>query len=346
MNQLAVKTGGRSSRLAKSLAVIAAAALTLAGCSASTMPTDPGATQPSAAEPTTVRLAAHDSFAISDELIAEFEAASGLKLEILRLGDTGSLTNQLILTSDNPVADAVFGIDNTFAGLAEDNGIIAGELVAIDFSDVCFNYDLDWFSAAGIEAPSSWRELGDERYRDLTVVTNPRLSSPGLAFLATTHAGFDTEAEVFAYWRSIRDNGLKVAGSWEDAYFTDFTRYGGSRPIVLSYASSPSAEVSADGTPATAALLDECFRQTELAGVLKNAAAPNGAQALIEFLLGPSFQAAVPELMYVYPADTSIALPKSWAKFAIPARSTIGENLEINGNRERWLKDWSDVFDN
>jgi thiamine transport system substrate-binding protein len=113
---------------------------------------------------------------------------------------------------------------------------------------------------------------------------------------------------------------------------------------VLSYASSPSAEVSADGTPGTAALLDECFRQTEFAGVLKNAAAPAGAKALIEFLLGPSFQAAVPELMYVYPADTSIALPESWAQFAIPARSTIGENLDINGNRERWLKDWSDVF--
>jgi thiamine transport system substrate-binding protein len=349
MNQIAVKTGRRSSRLAKSLALIAAGALALAGCSASPQATEPAATQPSAgesgaAEPTTVRLAAHDSFAISDELIAEFEAASGLKLEILRLGDTGSLTNQLILTSDNPVADAVFGIDNTFAGLAEDNGIIAGELVAIDFSDVCFNYDLDWFSAAGIEPPTSWRELGDERYRDLTVVTNPRLSSPGLAFLATTHAGFDTDAEVFAYWRGIRDNGLKVAGGWEDAYFTDFTRYGGSRPIVLSYASSPSAEVSADGTPGTAALLDECFRQTEFAGVLKNAAAPTGAQKLIEFLLAPSFQAAVPELMYVYPADTSIELPESWAQFAIPARSTIGENLDINGNRERWLKDWSDVF--
>jgi thiamine transport system substrate-binding protein len=325
-------SAARRFRLGAITAVAAALAIVVSGCAA--------------AEPTTVRLAAHDSFAISDELIAQFESESGLTLEIVRLGDTGSLTNQLVLTRSNPVADAVFGIDNTFAGLATDNRVIAGDLVAIDYSDVCFNYDLDYFAAAGLTPPASWRDLGDPRYAPLTVVTNPRLSSPGLAFLATTHAGFETEAEVFAYWRSLRDNGVKIAGSWEDAYFSDFTRYGGNRPIVLSYASSPSAEVNPDGTPGSQALLDECFRQTEFAGVLANTKAPRGAQQLIDFLLSPAFQSAVPELMYVYPAVEGIELPEAWAKFAIPARSTIGENLEINSNRERWLKDWSDVFDN
>jgi len=323
------KTRARAPKLAL-LAAAAAAALALSGCAAE--------------EPTSVRLAAHDSFAISDELIEQFEAESGLTLEIVRLGDTGSLTNQLTLTRSNPVADAVFGIDNTFAGLAIENDLIDGELVAIDYSDVCFNYDLDWFAESELAPPASWRDLGDPRYAPLTVVTNPRLSSPGLAFLATTHAGFETEAEVLSYWQTLRDNGVKVAGSWEDAYFTDFTRYGGDRPIVLSYASSPSAEVKPDGTAGSAALLDECFRQTEFAGVLSNAAAPNGAQQLIDFLLSPAFQSAVPELMFVYPAVTGIELPETWAQFAIPARSTIGENLDINANRERWLVEWTQLF--
>ena len=316
----------------KKIALAIASVLALTGCTAP--------------EVTLVRLAAHDSFVISDELIQKFETDTGYELEILRLGDTGSLTNQLILTKNAPVADAVFGIDNTFQGKALDEGIILGEFSAIDYSDVAFNYDIGWFEENQIAPPTSWRELGEERFRNLVVVTNPNFSSPGLAFLATTHAGFETSAEVFAYWRGLRDNGLKIAGSWEDAYFSDFTRYGGNYPIVLSYASSPAAEVNEDGSAGTAALLTEGFRQTEFAGVLKGSANERGARALVEFLLSDDFQRSVPEAMYVYPAVVGTEVPEAWAKFALPATSTIGDDLDINGNRERWLKDWSDVFDN
>ena len=293
-----------------------------------------------------VRLAAHDSFVMSEELIAEFEEVTGYELEILRLGDTGSLTNQLILTKSAPIADVAFGVDNTFLGKAEDEGVFEGAVSAIDYSDVCFNYDIAWFEGNGITPPQSWRELGDETYRGLTVVTNPRFSSPGLAFLATTFAGFETNAQTFAYWRSLRDNDVRVAGSWEDAYFSDFTRYGGNRPIVLSYASSPAAEVNDDGTAGSAALLTECFRQTEFAGTISGAANKTGARELVRFMLSDSFQRSVPEAMYVYPAISSTEVPEFWAKFALPATSTIGENLDIDSNREQWLTDWSDVFDN
>ena len=314
----------------KKLALLIAAVAVLTGC------------QPQ--ENSLVRLAAHDSFVMSDELIAQFESETGFKLEILRLGDTGSLTNQLILTKNAPVADAFFGIDNTFFGRAEAEGVFGSTPSAIDYSDVCFNYDIAWFEAEGLTPPGSWRDLTDEQYRGLTVVTNPNFSSPGLAFLATTQDGFDTPAGVFAYWRDLRDNEVKVAGSWEDAYFSDFTRYGGNRPIVLSYASSPSAEVNEDGTPGSRALLVDCFRQTEFAGVIAGSANPAGAQALVDFLLGESFQRSVPEAMYVYPAVPGIEVPEAWAQFAKPATSTVGDTLDIDGNREQWLTDWSDIF--
>lgn len=293
----------------------------------------------------TVRLATHDSFAISDELIAEFELASGYQLEIIRLGDTGTLTNQLALTKNAPIADVVFGIDNTFRSLAENEGIAAGDYVEIDYSDVCFNYDIKWFEASNLTPPANWRELTKPEYKSLTVVTNPRFSSPGLAFLATTFAGFDTDMKTFEYWRNLRDNGVKVASSWEDAYFSDFTRYGGTRPIVLSYASSPAAEVT-DGVAGTAALLDECFRQVEYAATLRGASNTAGAAALVAFLVSDAFQASVAEAMYVYPAVEGTKVPQAWAKFALPARSTLGDAAELAQNRERWLKDWSDVFDN
>ena len=297
-----------------------------------------------APEPTLVRLAAHDSFVMSDDLVSQFESETGFELEILRLGDTGSLTNQLILTKNAPVADAFFGIDNTFLGKAESEGVFESTPVAIDYSDVCFNYDVAWFDTQGLTPPASWRDLTEEEYRGLTVVTNPNFSSPGLAFLATTHAGFATSEEVLAFWRDLRDNGVKVAGSWEDAYFSDFTRYGGNRPIVLSYASSPSAEVGEDGTPGSRSLLDECFRQTEFAGVISGSANEAGAQALVEFLRGDDFQRSVPEAMFVYPAVAGTDIPETWAAFATPATSTIGDTLDIDANREQWLTDWSDIF--
>jgi len=299
----------------------------------------------SAAPIETVRLATHDSFAMSDALIAEFEQTTGYQLEIIRLGDTGTLTNQLALTKNAPIADAFYGIDNTFRSLAEKEGIAAGDFVEINYSDVCFNYDIAWFEQNNLTPPASWRELTKPEYKALTVVTNPRFSSPGLAFLATTFAGFETDMQTFEYWRNLRDNQVKVASSWEDAYFSDFTRYGGTRPIVLSYASSPAAEV-VDGVAGSAALLDECFRQVEYASTLRGAANTAGAAALIEFLVSESFQASLPEAMYVYPAVEGVAVPEAWAKFALPARSTLGDAQKLSQNREKWLKDWSDVFDN
>ena len=291
-----------------------------------------------------VQLAAHDSFVISDELVAEFEAETGYELEIIRLGDTGSLTNQLILTKNAPIADAFFGIDNTFLGRAGEEGLFDSTPQAIDYSDVCFNYDIAWFDQANLTPPSSWRDLTDEKYRGLTVVTNPNFSSPGLAFLATTHAAFDNPAEVVAFWERLRDNEVKVAGSWEDAYFSDFTRYGGTRPIVLSYASSPAAEVGEDGTPGTKALLEECFRQTEFAGVISGSDNVDGAEALVEFLLGEQFQSSVAEAMFVYPSVEGIEVPASWASVARPAQSTLGDDLDIDSLRDQWLAEWSEVF--
>lgn len=317
----------------KKVTALVSTVLLLAGCSAQETPT-------------TVYLATHDSFAISEKLISQFETESGFQLEIVKLGDTGTLTSKLVVTKQAPIADVVYGIDNTFRSVAEAEQVTDGDFVEIDYSDVCFNFDVAWFEENNLKPPSNWRDLIRPEYKSLTVVTNPVYSSPGLAFLATTHAAFETPAQVFEFWRNLRDNSVKVAGSWEDAYFVDFTRYGGKYPIVLSYASSPAAEVGEDGKSGTKALLEECFRQIEYAAVLKNAKNPTGAKALIEFLESKPFQESLPESMYVYPVNELAELPEAWAKFALPATSTLGGELDFAANRDQWLTDWQDVFDN
>jgi thiamine transport system substrate-binding protein len=293
-----------------------------------------------------VTLVAHDSFAISDESIAEFEQQSGLKLEIVRAGDAGSVTNRLVLTKDSPIGDVVFGIDNTFRGVADENNLIDGSLSEVTYSDVCLNFDRVWFETNNLTPPSSWRDLTLPAYEGLTVVSNPLTSSPGLAFLATTVAAFGEEG-FETFWQQLRDNEVRIAADWEEAYFTEFSGSAGegNYPVVLSYSSSPAAEIREDDLSQTVPLLDECFRQIEYVGVLQGASNPVGAQELVEFLLSDSFQSTIPGLMYVYPVNPDAVVPAEWAEFGPPAKSTIGEELDVALNRVSWQDKWSVIFD-
>jgi thiamine transport system substrate-binding protein len=315
------------------LAIVATTAAALTGCSA----------------PTTkaVAVASHDSFIIPDNLINQFKTETGFYLEGgAKLGDAGTLTNKLVLTKAVPVADVVFGIDNTFAGVATANGIIDGELVPIDYADVCFNYDKQWFATKGITPPSSWRQLTEPQYKGLTVLENPATSSTGLAFLFSTIAALGEQGWP-SWWANLKANGVKVAAGWEDAYYIDFSGSSGhgAYPIVLSYSSSPADEIDDDGLSRTVSLNSECFRQIEYAGVLKNAKNPEGARAFIKFMQGKDFQSALPEANYVYPIVKGIKLPDAWARFAKPADSFVDvSKLDFDANRKAWQKKWADIM--
>ena len=311
----------------------------------------------------TVTLVTHDSFAVSDEVLAAFEEESGLTVEQVAPGDGGALVNQLILTKDSPLGDVVFGIDNTFASRAIDEGVLApytpdglsdsaaqyavgdgGELTPVDVGDVCVNVDHEWFAEAGIPEPTTLADLADPAYADLLVVTDPATSSPGLAFLLATVATFGEDGWQ-GYWADLRANGVKVVDGWSDAYYVDFSgsEGAGPRPLVLSYSTSPAFTLTEDGSESTTgALLDTCFRQVEYAGVLANAKNPEGAQQLVDFLVSEAFQADVPGQMYMYPADDSVALPDGWAEFAPLADEPFEvAPADISAHRDEWIKAWT-----
>ena len=320
-------------KLFKAAVIAAITSLALAGCSPSH-------------DPKTIVLVTHDSFAINDDLIQKFESESGYKLKLVKAGDAGAMTNKLILTKDQPIGDAVFGIDNTLMGLAKDNGILSGDLQPIDFGDVCMNYDIDWFTKKGLAAPTNIAQLTNPAYKNLTVVENPATSSTGMAFLATTVAKFG-DPGYLTYWSNLKKNGLKVDAGWEDAYYTDFSGSSGHGPypIVLSYSSSPADEVRENGKSQTASILNDCYRQTEYAGVLAGAKNERGARALVNFMLSQDFQKALPESMYVYPMTRDLELPESWAKFAPTALTLVGEQLDVIAGRKAWLTAWSSLFE-
>jgi len=299
--------------------------------------------------PAGVTLVAHDSFVMSDDLIAEFEASAGFKLTIVRAGDVGEMTGKLVLTKDAPIADVAYGIDNTSASVVEGNNVIASnsELVPIDFADICFNVDINYFKSKNLVIPDHWKDLIKPEYKNLTVIENPNTSSTGLGFLVSTFAAFPDDTATSNWWSSLKANGVKVAATWEDAYYADFSGSAGKGkyPIVLSYSSSPADEVDEQGNAKTVALRKDCFRQIEYAAVLRNAKQAKAAQALVEFMQEQIFQSALPGSMYVYPFDENVYLPESWALRAPFAISTIGGDLAIAKNRTAWLTEYNRVFD-
>jgi thiamine transport system substrate-binding protein len=310
-----------------------------------------------------VVLVTHDSFSLPDALVKDFEKESGHRLEVRQVGDGGTLTNELVLTKGSPMGDVAFGIDNTFASRALEEGVFApyefdappgvedytlqGDdehaLTPVDNANVCVNVDDTWFAKEGIDPPEDLDDLTDPTYRDLFVTSGAATSTPGLAFLLTTIAEYGDDWPD--YWEDLVANGTKITKGWEDAYNVDFTQGGGNgrRPIVLSYDSSPAFTV-VDGESTTSALLDTCFEQVEYAGLIDGAENPDGGKLLIEFLVSPEVQAALPESMYVFPVVEGIELPPEWARFAEqPTDPYELDPAEVAANRETWLREWSDV---
>jgi thiamine transport system substrate-binding protein len=312
-----------------------------------------------------VTIATHDSWAMSKKVMAEFTRQTGITVKIQPHGDAGELTNKLVLTKDNPLADGVFGIDNTFASRAVDEGVLekydahqpasaasfaldgdaSHYLTPIDYGDVCINVDDTWFAAHHLAVPKTFDDLADPTYKDLLVAPGATSSSPGLAFLVATIGTYGDGWK--AYWQKLEDNGIKIDAGWTDAYEVDFTAGGGNgdRPIVVSYSSSPPFTVPKGGDkPTTSALLDTCFRQVEYAGVLAGAGHPQGAQEFIDIMLGKQFQAALPDNMYVYPVDTSVALPTGWKTWAPTSPDPVDVSAaDITAHRSEWLRDWRDI---
>lgn len=327
---------------------------------------------PLAAQERTLTLMTHDSFFLPEPVIESFEATHDVDLRLLPAGDAGAMVNQAILTAERPLADVLFGVDNTFLSRALAADIfeayrspalaaVPAELqldpdarvTPIDVADVCLNVDLAAFGPDGLPLPSRLEDLLDPALAGQLVVQNPATSSPGLAFLLATVAYFGEDAETGwqAFWTGLRENDVSVTSGWEDAYYGSFSGGAGEGelPIVVSYASSPAAEVLFGADPdaaeaPTAAVDAGCFRQIEFAGILRGSEEPELAAALIDYLLSPEVQAELPLAMYVYPVLPDVPLPEVFEQHAlVPTAPLSLEPSAIDAGREAWIRQWTDI---
>ncbi|MCF6523262.1 thiamine ABC transporter substrate binding subunit [Streptomyces sp. JJ36] len=329
-----------------------------------------GSSSEEGAEPTTVTLVTHNSFAASKEVLREFRQRTGYRVEVLRGGDAGSAVNQAVLNKDNPQGDVFFGVDNTLLSRALDNDLFTPyeakgldkvpdryeldgkrhRVTPVDTGEICVNYDRAWFAERKLDPPRTLADLAEPEYEDLLVTENPATSSPGLGFLLATVAEFGEDGWQ-DYWKKLKANGVEVVDGWEQAYNDRFSGSGGGRgrgdrPLVVSYASSPPAEVlgkkPAPEQAPTGVSEGTCFRQIEFAGLLDGAANERGGKALLDFLVSKTFQEDLPLQMFVHPVREDAQLPEVFTEYGVEVEDPATMAPErIDAHREQWVKTWT-----
>ena len=317
-----------------------------------------------------LKVITHDSFAVSENVITQFESQNNAKVIFIQAGDTGSSLNRVILTKDSPLADVFYGVDNTYLTRALDADIFESyesKLLAdvdssfantedylvtpVDFGDVCINYDKSYFADNGLAVPQSYEDLLKPEYEGLLVAESPATSSPGLAFMFATISYFGPDGYL-QYWDDLKSNGLVVVNDWETAYYTNFSASSGQglQPMVVSYGSSPPVEVvyaeeELDDSPTASIVADNmCFRQVEYVGILQGTENRDLAEKFVDFLLSVPFQEDMPLQMFVFPVNTQAQLPEVFVKYAqIPDHPASLDSDAIAANRDKWIQDWTDV---
>ncbi|PIT39348.1 ABC transporter substrate-binding protein [Snodgrassella alvi] len=310
---------------------------------------------------TEVRLAVHDSFALPKNVLAGFEQQNQVKLTLIKVGSGNEMLNKLILTRGKPIADAVYGLDNSNISKAQQYQLFAAtqpasravnvdlpQALAIDYGYITINYDKAWFQKHKKPLPRSLEDLASPAYKDLLVMPSPATSTVGLGFLLANIGGLGEQA-TWQWWAKMRQNGVKVTKGWSEAYYTDFTLNGGSRPLVVSYASSPVAEVyygkGKYTTPPTGDLRFKgaVFRQIEGAAVLNHASQPALAAKLVQYLQSNQVQSAIPTSMWVYPAVKGVSLPPVYAHISIPTKVVQPTMADMAAKQQSWVKQWVKV---
>ena len=301
------------------------------------------------ATPDEVTLLAYDAFTPQEGIFDAFTAATGAKVKVVTGGDSGVLISKAILTAGTPEGDVLWGLDNTLLSRAQKAELLTS-YEPVDTGDICVNYDKRWFASRNIAPPTSLEDLALPAYKNLLVVQDPVASSPGLGFLLGTIAHFGVD-NWQNYWKSLKENGVHVSPDWTSAYTIDFSGSSGKGkyPLVVSYGSSPPAEVlyaeKPIDTPPTAVIESTCFRQTEYVGALRGTRNPKLAAQLISYLQDVPFQESMPLSLFVFPVNKKATLPDLFTKFAVAPKNPLTlEPADIEKNRDSWLSTWREII--
>ncbi len=289
------------------------------------------------------------------EIVPIFEQKYGVKVNLVLIGDAGEVLNRLILEKDNPQADVVVGIDNSYLAKAIDAGILEPyrpanadvipdwiiekfdptfHLTPYDYGFIAINYRKDMVQ----NPPASLEDLTKPEWKGKLIIEDPRTSSPGMAFLLWTIAVYGDD--WLNYWEKLKENDVQIVEGWSAAW-NAFTK--GEYPLVLSYATSPAATVYYDNNTniGAVAFKEGNYLQIEGAGIVKGAKHPELAKKFIEFLISEEAQEKLPLNQWMYPVNKNVQTPEVF-KYAVKIDKPVTvDPKEIENNYDLWLKQWT-----
>ena len=321
----------------------------------------------------------YDVYALTDEVIEEFENETGISVTILKLNDAGSILDYLIQHQGREDVDLAIGMDNNFLGTAIEFDLLAesdvnqvgirndalgpysGPLATpFDMGYVCLNYDTDQVDGENLTVPTSLWNLTEEEWRGKVALPSPVTSSPGRAFMLATLDYFDWEDgndEFSSGWTAMKDNDVIITSGWSEAYETHYTGgygewtegYIGDAHITVSYCHSPGVESWYNENWTKSASLDlpkTSFLQVEYAAAV-NGGNIETASEFINYLISPEVNSLMPTENLMYSVLEGQDLPEEngyLLNSVIPPQPSQISMNDISENIELWLEEWNSAM--
>lgn len=271
--------------------------------------------------------------------------------------DTGGLYGSLYLEKEDPKADVVIGLDNTYLARIYDEELLAEykpegiklvnnalvvdpkyRAVAFDFGGISLNYNSELLS----NPPKTWSDLLNPEYKNQIILMNPTTSSPGRNFLLFSIVEFG-ESGYLEFWRELKPNILTITGGWSEGYGL-YTQ--GEAAIILSYETSPAYHIHFEKEQKykNIFLNDKAYMQVEIAGVVNGAPNPDLAGKLMDFIVSVAFQELIPLNQFMYPVHPDVELPGAFTDAGRAGTFVNMSEEKISTKIEKWLKDWESVM--
>ena len=290
-------------------------------------------------------------------ITAHMETEYGVEVDLQRIGDTGAVFTQLYLERQNPQADVLIGLDESYLPrlrqedmlepyepqnlqLVREELLVDPEFYAVpfDFGYITLNVDTEQLDTP----PSTWDELLSEEYRNSFIMLNPATSSPGRNFLLYTIAVFGEDGYL-DFWRELQPNILTVTSGWSDGYGL-YTQ--GEAPLVVSYETSPAYHRHFEETDRYQSVLfdDAAYLQVEVAGIVRGASNRLNAERVMDYLVSQEFQELIPLSQIMYPVHPGVELPEAFAAGPRVEQAVSLDPAMVGENIARWLMEWEDIL--
>lgn len=275
-----------------------------------------------------------------------FEAFCDCELRFV----TGDILPRLLMEGAGTQADVVFGLNTDVTARARASGLFAPH--GQDTSDMSLPIEWDdpiflpynWGETAFVydetrldSPPASFAELLEAD--DLRIVIqDPRSSFSGLALLLWVRQIYGDDAPEA--WAKLAPKVLTVTRGWSESYgmFTS-----GEADMVLSYTTSPAYHIAAedDLTKKAAIFPEGHYFMTELAAQLAGTDQPELAQAFMDWIVTPEFQAEIPLANWSLPSKLPVEdWPQVMRDLPRPEVTLFYDEDQAEALRQPALDEW------